>query len=76
MFFKKSKSKIVTIEGMNSYESAKKIEDTLNNLIDVSKIKINLAKGQVIVSYYDTIDEILLTKKLEELGFNVTGIKE
>ena len=76
MFFKRGKSKIVNISGMHGEEDAKKIEDTLNNLIDVSKVKVNFKKGRAVVGYDSMIDEILLTEQIEKLGFTVTGIKE
>lgn len=76
MFFMKKKRKIVNIEGMTSEYCAKKIEDTLEELVDVSKVKINLNKKQAIVSYDSTLDELLLTNTIEKLGYTVTGIKE
>ena len=76
MFFLKRKRKIISIEGMTCEHCSDKIETTLENLVDVSKVKVNLKKGQAIVSYDSTLDEILLTETLEKLGFTVTGIKE
>ena len=76
MFFNKKKRKIINIEGMTSEDDAKKVKDTLENLTDVSKVKIDLNKNQVIVIYDNTLDEILLTNTIEELGFTITGIKE
>lgn len=76
MFFKRGKSKVVNISGMSCEGCAKKVENALENLVDVSKVKVNLKKGQAIVSYDSTLDEILLTETLEKLGFTVTGIKE
>lgn len=76
MFFKKCKSKVVNISGMYGEEDVKKIENTLDNLIGVSKVKVNLKKGQAIVRYDGMLDEILLTEQIEKLGFTVTGIKE
>ena len=74
MFFKKSKKKIINIEGIIDDELI--IKSTLENLIEVSNVKINLNKKQIIVSYDGIIDDMLLTKVIEKLGFVVTGIKE
>lgn len=76
MFFKKKKRKIINLEGMTDEDCAKKIKDALENLTDVSKVKVDLNKKYVIVNYDNTVDEILLTNTIEELGFTITGIKE
>jgi len=76
MFFKKRKRKIVNIEGMTCEHCAKKIENALENLVDVSNVKVDLKKKQAVVNYDSTVDEILLTETIEKLGYTVTGIKE
>lgn len=73
MFFKKSNKKIVNIEGIINDEVI--IKSTLENLIEVSRVKVNLNKKQIIVSYDGIIDDILLTEAIERLGLFVTGIK-
>ena len=73
MFFKKSNKKIVNIEGVINDEVI--IKSTLENLIEVSRVKVNLNKKQIIVSYDGIIDDILLTEAIERLGLFVTGIK-
>lgn len=75
MFFKKSKKKIINIEGIINEERIIKLKSTLENLIDVSKVKVNLNKKQIIINYDNTIDDILLTEVIERLGLFVTGIK-
>lgn len=76
MFFRKKKRKIINIEGMTCEHCVKKVESALENLVDVSSAKVNLKKKQAIVTYDNTLDEILLQKTIENLGFIVTGIKE
>ena len=76
MFFNQKKRKIISIEGMTCEHCSQKIKDTLENLIDVSKAKVNLNKKSVIVTYENTLDEILLQDTIEKLGYTVTGIKE
>ena len=76
MFFYKKKRKIINIEGMLSDMDQIKLETTLKNLIDVSKVKVDLIKKQVIVTYEHTLDDILLQDTIEKLGYIVTGIKE
>lgn len=76
MFFNKNKKKIINIEGMRCDNCTKKVQAALENLVDVDKAKVNLTKKQAIVTYNNTVDEILLTNTIEKLGFTVTGIKE
>ena len=74
MFFKKSRKKIINIDG--NINNKVVIKCTLENLIEVSKVKVDLNKKQIIVSYDGAIDNILLTEVIEKLGLIVTGIKE
>lgn len=76
MFFNRSKRKIISISGMTCEHCAKKVETALENLVDVSKVKVDLKKNQATIYYDTTVDEILLTNTIENLGYTVTGIKE
>lgn len=76
MFLKKIKKKVINIEGIINEDGIIKLKSTLENLIDVSKVKVNLNKKQIIIKYDNTIDDILLTETIEKLGVVVTGIKE
>ena len=75
MFFKKKK-KIINIEGMTCEHCAKKIENVLESLADVIKVKVDIKKKEAIITFENTLDELLLQNKIEELGYTVTGIKE
>ena len=75
MFFKKKK-KIIHIDVLTSEIYPKKIEDVLSPLADIIKVKVDINKKQIIITYENTLDEFLLQKKIEELGYNVTGIKD
>ena len=74
--FSKKKKKIINIEDIINEDGIIRLESTLENLIDVSKVKVNLNKKQIIIKYDNTIDDILLTETIEKLGVVVTGIKE
>lgn len=76
MFFSKKKRKVINIEGMTCEHCAKKIETALENLVDISKAKVDLKKKRAIATYDNTLDEILLQETIEKLGYTVTGIKE
>ena len=75
MFFKKEKRKIVGIDNIND-NNKEKIERALEDLIDISKVKINIKKNLAYVYYDNDVDNILITATIEKLGFSVTGIKE
>lgn len=76
MFFKRKNQKIINVEGMTCKHCAQKIEKALENLIDISNAKANLNKKTITITYNSTIDEILIKKTIEDLGYTVTGIKE
>ena len=76
MFFNKKKRKIINIEGMTCEHCANKVKTTLENLVDISKAKVELNKKRTIVTYDNTVDDFLLQDTIEKLGYTVTGIKE
>lgn len=75
MFFK-SKKRIINIERIPTELDEIKIKTNLENLVDVSKVKIVSKERKIIVSYDDTIDDILIQNTIEKLGYTVTGIKD
>lgn len=76
MFFSKKRRKIINIEGMTSEYCVNKVETALENLVDISKAKVDLNKKRAIVTYDNTADDFLLQDTIEKLGYTVTGIKE
>lgn len=61
---------------MTCEHCANKVETALENLVDISKAKVDLNEKRAIVTYDDTLDELLLQNTIEKLGYTVTGIKE
>lgn len=76
MFFKKKKRKIIHIEGMSCEHCTKKVETALEDLVDIERAKVNLKKRCAIVTYQNSVDEVLLQNTIEKLGYTVTGVKE
>lgn len=76
MFFKRKNQKIISVEGMTCKHCTQKLENALENLIDISNAKANLNKKTITITYESTVDEILIKKTIEDLGYTVTGIKE
>ena len=75
MFFKRKK-KVIHIEGMTCDHCVKKVEDALEKLADVIKVKIDLKKKLATITYENTLDEIQIQNIIEQLGYTVTGIKD
>ena len=75
MFFK-SKKRIINIEKIPTELDEIRIKNTLENLVDVSKVKVKAKENVIIVNYDNTIDDILLQNTIQKLGYIVTGIKE
>lgn len=61
---------------MTCKHCTQKLENALENLIDISNAKVNLNKKTITITYESTVDEILIKKTIEDLGYTVTGIKE
>lgn len=76
MFFKKKKRKVIGIEGMHCDKCASNIERTLEDLSDIENAKVDLKKKIATVFYDENVDDLLIQKTIEELGYTVTGIKE
>ncbi len=76
MFFQRKKRKIVGIEGMHCDKCAEKVDKALEELSDIDSVKVNLKKKTATIFYDGDVDDLLIQKTIEELGYVVTGIKE
>ena len=76
MFFHKLKRKFVGISGMHCDKCAERIKHSLEELSDVDHAKVDYKKAEAIIYYSDFIDDIKISSVIEELGYQVTGIKE
>lgn len=70
------KKKKIQVEGMHCEHCAKKVKSCLEELTDVRKVKVVLSKKEVMVKYHHSLDNELLQRKIEELGYQVTGIRD
>lgn len=68
--------KIVKIEGISCEHCVKRIEKTLQELNDIIKVKVNLKNSEFILKLDNDIDDKLLKKVIEELGYIVKKIKK
>ncbi len=72
MFSKKVK-KVINIEGMHCDHCVKKVTEALENIEGVSKVKVNLAKKEAIITSEKEIDDQVINAKIDELGFKVVS---
>lgn len=73
LFIKKRKE--IYIEGMSCEHCKKKVKNALENLMDVTKVKVDLKKKCAVVTYENSVDDSLLQETVEDLGYTVTGVK-
>lgn len=74
MFHKKIK-KIVTIEGMMCNHCKNKVESSLKELENVTKVKVNLANKTAEFYSNAVISDEDIKKTITNLGYQVTNIE-
>ena len=74
MFHKKIK-KIVTIEGMMCSHCKNKVESSLKELENVTKVKVNLANKTAEIYSNEVINDEDIKKTITNLGYQVTSIE-
>ena len=73
--FTKNNKKTISIEGMHCEHCAKKIEETLKNIPNVNKVKVNLSKKEAIITSKSIIDNQTIKDSFKDLDFIITNIK-
>ena len=74
MFQKKIK-KIVAIEGMMCNHCKNKVESSLKELENVTKVKVNLANKKAEIYSNEVISDEDIKKTITNLGYQVTSIE-
>ena len=74
MFHKKIK-KIVTIEGMMCNHCKNKVESSLKELENVTKVKVNLTNKKAEIYSNAVISDEDIKKTITNLGYQVTSIE-
>lgn len=75
MFFHRKK-KVINVTGMHCVECANRIKSTLLACVEITRVRVNLKRGEVVVFYDGLLDNEFIQRKIEGLGFGVTGMKE
>ena len=73
--FTKNNKKTISIEGMHCEHCAKKVEETLKNIPNVNKVKVNLSKKEAIIISKSIIDDQNIKDSFKDLDFTITNIK-
>ena len=71
--FKKEQIK-VKINGMNCEHCAKRIEEALKKIKNVSEVKVNLNDSEALLTIKDNISETNIKEVIEEAGYEFNGV--
>ena len=74
MFNKKNKKKVY-IEGMMCEHCAKKVTTTLQNIPNITKVKVDLKAKYALITYSDSINESLIKEEISKLDYKVIKIE-
>ena len=67
--------KLIYVDGMHCDHCKNRVEDDVNDIANVAAIA-NLKKGELTVSYADTVDDELIKARIERAGYSVTKIEQ
>lgn len=66
--------KIFYILGMHCEHCQNRVEEVVNDIVGVSG-KVNLKKGELLVSYEEEVEDELIRARIEKAGYNVLRIE-
>ncbi len=69
------KEVILNIDGLCCDHCCHRVEEALNSIEGVSKVKVDKDKEQAVVQAEDSLDNQILIDTLDEAGFDVTSIE-
>ena len=67
--------KLFRIEGMHCENCKNRVEEIINDIQGLSR-RVNLKKGELVVSYEADVDNMTIKARIERAGFTVTEIKK
>lgn len=65
--------KTFKVEGMHCDHCKNRVEEVVNDIKGIAG-KVNLKKGELIVSYAEEVDDELIKSRIERVGYKVTEI--
>lgn len=74
MFGNKKIKKNIKIEGMSCMHCAKKVENGLKEIKEVKSVNVNLEEKNAEVILKQEVENDILKKKIEDLGYEVKEI--
>lgn len=68
--------KIIEIQNMSCKHCAKKILDSLMKIEKIKKVKVDIKKKYAVIDSSFEVEDHLIKEVIENLGYQVTSIKE
>lgn len=69
------KNVTISVDGMSCEHCANKVKNVLESLNEISKVRVNLNKKEVVIYYKDNIDFQKIETTINNLGYKFGGIK-
>lgn len=67
--------KQISIEGMSCVHCVKHVEEALKEITGVVNVQVSLQDKNAVVEVADAVSDAKLKEAIEEVGYDVTGIK-
>ncbi len=67
--------KVFLVDGMHCNRCKNRVEEVVNDLTGIAG-KVDLKKGELLVSYAEEVDDTTIKSHIERAGYTVIGIKE
>ncbi len=67
--------KQINIEGMSCEHCVRHVKEALNGVSGVGGVQVDLEGKNAVVEISDTVTDEVLKAAIEEVGYDVTGIK-
>ena len=67
--------KIFVVDGMHCEHCKNRVEEVVNDIRGVAG-KVNLKKGELVVSYAEDVDDQTVKDRIERAGYVVTDVRE
>ena len=67
--------KVFLIGGMHCEHCKNRVEEVVNDMPGIAG-KVDLKKGELVVSYAEDVDDMVIKARIERAGYTVTEIKD
>lgn len=67
--------KVFLVDGMHCDHCKNRVEEVVNDISGIAG-KVDLRKGELVVSYAEDVDDMAVKARIERAGYTVTDIKD